>query len=73
MGSIAAGGVLILIIIGQMIINSVLLDQIEKDRLENKKFYARLRRDYDRRIKELRDEMELMEDLKIGSKIKKCG
>lgn len=66
MGSIIAACVLILVIIGQMIINSVLLDQIEKDRRENAKYYAKLRREYDKRIKELHDEFELMEDLTYG-------
>lgn len=55
MGSIIAASVLLIIIIGQMIINSILLDQIEKDRRENAKYCAKLRKEYDKRIKELRE------------------
>lgn len=58
--------ILIVIIIGQMIINSVLLGEIEKDRERNRKYYAKIRRDYDNRINELRDELELKEELSYG-------
>lgn len=64
-GATVVSIVLIVIIIGQMIINTILLDKIEKDREENRKYYAKLRRDYDRRITEMRDEFELRRDLQI--------
>ena len=55
--------ILSIIIICQMVINSILLDRIEKDREENRKYYAKLRREYDRRIAELRDELLIEEDM----------
>ena len=62
-GATVVAIILIVIIIGQMIINSILLDQIEKDREQNRKYYAKLRREYDRRIAELRDELSIKEDM----------
>lgn len=63
MGGLIGASIAMVIIIIEMIINSVLLDRIEKERDENKKYYTKLRREYDMRLEQYREDIAVRDQI----------
>ena len=58
--------ILLGIICIQLFINSYLLNELEKKNKEEDRYYRRLRMDYDKRIRNLKDEIRYRDELLKG-------